>query len=469
MSSENFIITEHVVPGCHIREYPGSTVNQEDVLHLHVKQYTPKSQAQPVPKDTVTIIAAHGAALPKELYEPLWDELLEQANTFQIRSIWVADCASMNMSGLINEDKLSMDCKPIDPIVYPSEAMVYEESGSWMDHSRDLFLMINHFREQMPRPIVGVGHSFGGNIITNLAYLHPRLFTTLLLIDPVIQLTPPPMGFGTDATGPINYTLYRKDVWPSREVALRANRALTHGWDPRCVARMAQYGFRELPTALYPDVDAVTAGLQSTTSATSPPHSPPRPHNTTTPVTLTTTKYHDLLAQIRENFRARSPETGRISISRATHADLDPLAAFIPMYRPEPRSVFLRLPTLRPSCLWVLGGATYLQIDEMREGIKTCGTGVGGSGGIPEGRVREVTLPGLGHLMPFQAVQQVTEPCVAWLESELARFRETERLWAEEQKGRSHLTLEGRWYRVLKPLAVPGGKGEGRKARKDKL
>lgn len=34
-----------------------------------------------------------------------------------------------------------------------------------MDHARDLFLMINHFREQMPRPLVGIGHSFGGNIM----------------------------------------------------------------------------------------------------------------------------------------------------------------------------------------------------------------------------------------------------------------------------------------------------------------
>ncbi|RAH79465.1 hypothetical protein BO86DRAFT_449688 [Aspergillus japonicus CBS 114.51] len=459
MSSENFNIIEHVIPGCHIREYPGSTVNQEDVLQLHIKQYTPKNQAQPVPNDAVTIIAAHGAALPKELYEPLWDEILDQATNFQIRSIWVADCASMNMSGILNEDKLSTDC-------------------SWMDHSRDLFLMINHFREQMPRPIVGVGHSFGGNIMTNLAYLHPRLLTTLLLIDPVIQLTPPAMGFGTDATGPINYTLHRQDVWPSREAALRANRALTYGWDPRCVARMAQYGFRQLPTALYPDVEAVKMGFESTTTSASssarPLQDPPSP--TTAPVTLTTSKYHDLLAQIRENFSARLPD-GRIAASRATHADLDPLAAFIPLYRPEPRSVFLRLPTLRPSCLWVLGGTTYLKLDEIREGIKTCGTGVGGSGGIPERRVQEVTLPGLGHLMPFQAVKQVAEPCVAWLESEMERFREAERLWAEGRKGKSHLALEETWYRVLKPLTVPGGKGkekekekgEGRKARKDKL
>jgi hypothetical protein len=65
MSNDKFIITEHLVPGCHIREYPGSTLHQEDVLNIHVKQYTPRDQAQPVPADAITFIAAHGVALPK--------------------------------------------------------------------------------------------------------------------------------------------------------------------------------------------------------------------------------------------------------------------------------------------------------------------------------------------------------------------------------------------------------------------
>ncbi|PLB48303.1 putative hydrolase [Aspergillus steynii IBT 23096] len=411
MSTDRFTITEHIPPGCHIREYPGSTVNQEDVLQLHIKQYTPKDQPQPVPADAITFIAAHGTALPKELYEPLWDELLDHSTRhgFKIRGIWVADCASMNSSGILNEDRLSMDC-------------------SWMDHSRDLFLLINHFREQMPRPLIGIGHSFGGNIITNLAYLHPRLFTTLLLLDPVIQLTPPPMGFGTDALSPINYTLWRDDVWPNREAALHANRRMLHGWDPRC-ARL---------------------GTSSDSSI---------------PVTLTTTKYHDLLGQIRENFGARDPASetlrprpcvrdpasGSIRIPRATHADLDPLAAFIPMYRPEPRSVFLRLETLRPSCLWVLGGATYLSLDEMREGIKVCGTGV--------------TLPGLGHLMPFQEVRAVMEPCGRWIGEEMEKYRGVEREWEEKRRGRSHQVLEEQWYKTLRPL----GGGQAKKARKEKI
>ncbi|GKZ93410.1 hypothetical protein AnigIFM59636_006481 [Aspergillus niger] len=426
MSSENFTVTEHAVPGCHIREYPGSTVHQEDILNLHVKQYTPKNQAEPVPADAITIIAAHGAALPKELYEPLWDELLNQATGFHIRNIWVADCASMNTSGVLNEDKLSMDC-------------------SWMDHARDLFLMINHFRDQMPRPLVGIGHSMGGNIITNLAFLHPRLFTTILLVDPVIQLSPPAMGFGTDPPGAPNYTLRRSDVWPSREAAVQANRKFMHGWDPRCVELMAEHGFRELPTRLYPDVEAVKAKFGT--------------NSNTTPVTLTTTKHQDLLGQIRQNFSARNPTTGVIEIPRDTHADLDPAAAFIPLYRPEPRSTFFRLPTLRPSCLWVVGGSTYLNLDEMRLAIQRCGTGVGGSGGLSEGRVKEVTLPGLGHLMPFQEVKAVVDPCAAWLRQEMDRFRRVEREWEEAQKGKSHLVVEENWYKVLKPVNARRGKG----------
>lgn len=262
------------------------------------------------------------------------------------------------------------------------------------------------------------------------------------------------MGFGTDAPGPINYTLWRNDVWPSREAAVRANRALLHGWDPRCVDRMTQYGFRELPTPLYPDVEAVKARFDAAATDTS-----------ATPVTLATTKYHELLAQIRQNFTARSPTTGRIEVPRATHADLDPLVAYIPLYRPEPRSTFLRLPTLRPSCMWVLGGATFLGLDEIHEGIKICGSGVGGSGGMSEGRVKEMILPGLGHLMPFQEIKTVIEPCVVWLQEEMDRFRRMERRWEEERKGKSHLVLEENWYKVLKPLHG----GRGKSGRKGKL
>ncbi len=33
--------------------------------------------------------------------------------------------------------------------------------ASWNDHSRDLLHMINHFRDDFPRPLIGVAHSMG--------------------------------------------------------------------------------------------------------------------------------------------------------------------------------------------------------------------------------------------------------------------------------------------------------------------
>ncbi|PYI09745.1 hypothetical protein BO78DRAFT_362200 [Aspergillus sclerotiicarbonarius CBS 121057] len=415
MSPANFSVTDHIIPGCYIREYPGSTVGQEDQLHLHVKQYTPLDLPDPVPADAVTIIAAHAVAFPKELYEPLWDELLvrsKQAN-FHIRGIWIADVSDMGMSSVLNEDKLSMD-------------------ASWMDHSRDLFLMINHFRDQMPRPLVGIGHSFGGTILTNLALMHPRLLTSVILMEPVIIVHAPPMGHGTDPTGAVNWCLYRDDVWPNRAAAAAAHRKTSKRWDPRCVDLMAQFGFRDLPTALHPD-------LGDNANASDPP------------VTLTTTKYHEVLGQLRENFNSRTPD-GRIQLDRSTHADADPLLASLPVYKAEPPSTWYKLPFLRPSALFLLAEYSYLRLDEVREGAKRCGQGVGGSGG--KDKVKEITISKRGHFFPFEIVGETADYCASWLDGVMRDYRESERAWNEKREKltkRDHLVLNDEWRRVVKP------------------
>ncbi len=84
----------------------------------------------------------------KELYEPLWDEILEHSKTqgFGIRSIWIPDVAWQGDSGVLNERLLGND-------------------PGWNDHARDLLHLINVKRDQMPRPIVGLGHSFGGTAL----------------------------------------------------------------------------------------------------------------------------------------------------------------------------------------------------------------------------------------------------------------------------------------------------------------
>jgi len=141
----SFRIIDHKVPTQHIREYHQATAQtQEDVLLLCVKQYIPLHNPDPKPGD-ITIIGAHGNGFPKEVYEPLWDDLLEQSRLqgWRIRSIWMADAANQGQSGIANERWMGNE-------------------PSWNDHARDLMLLINLKRDEMPRPIVGIGHSMGG-------------------------------------------------------------------------------------------------------------------------------------------------------------------------------------------------------------------------------------------------------------------------------------------------------------------
>ena len=107
----SFRIVEHKSACQHIREYPRATADtQEDVLYLSVKQYVPLSNPNPQPGD-VTILGAHANAFPKELYEPLWEDLLARSSKqgWRIRSIWIADVAQQGASGVMNEGLLGND------------------------------------------------------------------------------------------------------------------------------------------------------------------------------------------------------------------------------------------------------------------------------------------------------------------------------------------------------------------------
>lgn len=322
-----------------------------------------------------------------------------------------------------------------------------------MDHVRDMLMMVNHFRDQMPRPLVGIGHSAGGNQMyvvhqllqafpdhtdryrVNLAFMHPRLFTSVMLLDPVVQIIPPSIGFGSDPVGGLNYTAYSPDIWPNRAAAIQVQRKILKNWDPRVLDRVFKYGLRDLPTAVYPE-------LPISSDAADPP------------VTTTTAKFQSIVAQIRENFDTRQRD-GRIRINRDTHADIEPLiSANLPLYRAEPPETFRRMRTLRPSALWVLAEKTFLDVDHLRAAINRTGTGVGGSGGVAEGRVKEVVLPNVTHQFPFTAVAETSDACAAWLGTEMRRFRHLEDEWEKKRAlmpESDHLNLNKRWVDTIKP------------------
>ncbi|PWY90687.1 alpha/beta-hydrolase [Aspergillus heteromorphus CBS 117.55] len=414
-----FTVTEHVVDCQHIREYSRATRTAEDPLKLVVKRYTPKSNPNPQPGD-VTIIGATGGGFPKEVYEPLWEEVYGKLNRQgrRIRSIWIADSVNQAASGILNEEHLGNE-------------------PSWLDHSRDLLYMINQFKADMPRPIMGVGHSLGAGQVALLSLIHPRLFTSLVLIEPVIAKDV------IDGKGPIfaKLSLARKDVWPSRSHSAAYFKKGYKKWDARVLDLWLKHGLRDLEDISTPDPES-------------------------RPVTLATTKHQEVAQYLRSNFPNRRPldidndPDTQFSHDPSLYPDIiGPSSGIYPFYRLEPILLWKMIKHLRPSVLYLFGDQSPVSTPTMRaEKLHRTGKGIGGSGGYKTGRVKEVTIPNTGHHLPFEDVSGVSEATAEWLCQETKRWGEDEKRilggWLEmSTKERSSIPQE--WHGHLESFSVP--------------
>lgn len=407
----NYRIIEHKIPCSYIREFPHALANnQEDTLHLAVKQYIPIDNPNPRPGD-ITIIGAHANGFPKELYEPLWEDLLtisKKNHNFRIRSIWIADVAHQGASSVLNEHILGND-------------------PGWFDHPRDLTHFINLKRAEMPRPIFGIGHSMGGNNLVNVALFNPRLFTSLILLDPVVQartaeILPADPITGKTTPNIAQLSTFRRDTWPSRTEAatLFLKSPFYKSWDPRVFQKWIDHGLRDCPTALHPN------------------DHPPK-------VTLTTTVANEVHTFLRPNYTGYGLTNPTLKINRITHPDIDPtLPNLAPFYRSEAPRTFTRLPELRPSVLYIFGELSDVSRPDNNEAkVATTGIGVGGSGGRAEGRVKGVTMEGVGHLIAMEACERTAVETADWIESEVGRWRAQEEEWDREWKGKSLREKQG--------------------------
>ena len=109
---------------------------------------------------------------------------------------------------------------------------------NYFDVSRDLLQMVNGFREQMPCPFFGMVHSSEGTSLTHLTFIHPRLFSSLIMIEPAIY-----SDGNAEADKIKKFTVLKPDFWKSREEleAWARGNALYRNWDPRVVDRLLRY------------------------------------------------------------------------------------------------------------------------------------------------------------------------------------------------------------------------------------
>ncbi|KAL1861574.1 hypothetical protein VTK73DRAFT_7048 [Phialemonium thermophilum] len=389
--SSAFLVKEHLFEGQHVREYPRATAHsQDDGLYLSVKQYIPKDNLNAQPGD-ITIIGGHANGFVKELYEPLWEDLVKALHIhgIRVRGIWVADVAWQGQSAIVNGDSVGND-------------------PSWHDHPRDLLAMVNHFRKEMPRPLVGMGHSFGASMIVELATIHPRLFQHLVLLDATISRF---AGSGPSYSfSPMTLSTFRRDLWPSRQEAeasfRRSNFYKT--WDPRVFDAWVKYGLRDTPTKIYPQPGQVT---------------------------LTTTKHMEVFTYNRPVAQAYDQD-GRRVVDSSKVPDISDAMANAPFYRAEPLQIAEKLPSLRPSVLWLYGSKSEIGTPVVRkDNVGRCGAGVGGSGGVQAGMVKDVVVEGFGHLFPMEVTTLTAEHAAASIVPAVERWRREEaefQAWAQK-------------------------------------
>lgn len=311
----------------------------------------------------------------------------------------------------------------------------------------------------MKRPIIGVGHSMGGNNLINLSLMHPRFFTTLILIDPVVQRLPSAQG----NMGPAKASANRRDRWPSRKAAEASTKKskFYSTWDPRVLELWLKYGLRDLPTYIHPDLTPASSTPSVLTADPSTATVPPEP-TTEKEVTLSTTKHQEVMTFMRANLPTAEFPDPEGQANPTTHPDLDPSAApNAPFYRPEPISTFHKLPFLRPSAFYIFGETSFLSAPLFKaDKLAQTGIGIGGSGGVKKGRVSELTMKNVGHLIPMEDVGGTADACAAWIEPELQRWRKVEESerqeWAavpREQKprlGESYMqAINSDWVREV--------------------
>lgn len=286
--------------------------------------------------------------------------------------------------------------------------------------------MVNHFRAEMPMPIVGIGHSYGANVLVNLSLIHPRLLSSLILLDPVIQedASPPEAAGGV---APTRASTFRRDLWPSRleaEDTFRKQK-FYKSWDPRVLDRWCKYGIRETPTALYPNGQGAA--------------------------TLTTTRDQECFTFLRPSWEAVS-EDGQI-VKRELVPDMHPKSSIkYPFYRPEPPNTLHRLRNLRPTTMYIFGEVSDVSPPEGRkQKMENTGIGLGGGGGVKEGKVKQVVLDGIGHLVAMEASDKCADAASAWLGKEVKSFdaeRENYKQWAK-QSLEAKQTLSEEWKKRI--------------------
>ncbi|KAG2159363.1 Alpha/Beta hydrolase protein [Suillus bovinus] len=228
-----------------------SGVMDERLLWNCINRYVKKDRGANIRTKGVALFLVHAVGFPKETWETTLCYLLGTCGL--IDEIWSWESVQHGDSALLNRQNLS-------------------GSFDWTDNARDIVnFFINYMPEEVEIPalpiqlhrlpasisearqqsgfssrtLVLAGHSVGGCVAALVALHFPALFSSLILVDPMIDtFTEFPFEHGQSVVG---HVLIRRQQWPSREAALRSFKSspLFSVWHPDVIRLYVDYGLYE--------------------------------------------------------------------------------------------------------------------------------------------------------------------------------------------------------------------------------
>lgn len=250
-------------------------------------------------------------------------------------------------------------------------------------------MIIHHFRDSISGPIVGVGHSMGGNNIINLSLMHPRLFSALILLDPGVH----PVHRNPQLIYTAQLSVGRRTNWPTRSEAMSAFKKskMIQSWDARVFDLWMKYGIRDVPG----DNGAVE---------------------------LVTRRDQEMFTFVRFD-RSRIEQ----DVTSTDPKDVEQIDTGPYFTRASPNVSFYNLRKLQPSSLFIHGGDSAVSPPSIRKArIDATRAGRAKKGGKLTRDVKEVLLDGIGHLIPMLVPGETAAAIAGWLPDELRRVQQAE-------------------------------------------
>ncbi|KAG8933324.1 hypothetical protein FRC03_004735 [Tulasnella sp. 419] len=216
-------------------------------LQLAAKRYT-GAKASTSSQDKYTLVLFHGAGFIKESWEPVLDHLFQtlatKESSFEVEEAWAFDCQNHGEAAGLNEDALQQE-----PYTISFETSDWAEGAYHMLNAR-LFLDKENLKPvESRRKLIGLGHSIGAVTMLHMAQTWPTLFTSLILLDPILFPNSFSKAWSRTVSHLVASAYQRRDVWPSQKAAIKdlSSNGAFKTWDRRQIEMFVNYGMRPHP------------------------------------------------------------------------------------------------------------------------------------------------------------------------------------------------------------------------------